>query len=183
MNTTILFTFCLIVLARIIDVTLDTIRTVAIVQGRRVFAAVLGFFEAVIYISAIAKVLLNMNHPVYALAYGIGFASGTFLGITIEQYLAFGDQLATLVTRKGVDVADALRTAGYRFIDVKGHATDSDLTLLYVEVPRRQAQKLIREARTADEWCFCIVNDVRVTQSAARRGVSADQTLSSSHAS
>jgi uncharacterized protein YebE (UPF0316 family) len=183
MNTTVLVTFCLIVLARITDVTLDTIRTVAIVQGRRVFAAVLGFFEAVIYVSAIAKVLLNMNHPVYALAYGIGFASGTFLGITIEQHLAFGDQLATLVTRKGVDVANALRTAGYRFVDVKGHTADSDLTLLYVEVPRRQAQKLIREARTADDRCFCIVNDVRVAQSAARRGLSAGQTPSSGHAS
>ena len=177
MNTTVLVTFCLIVLARITDVTLDTIRTVAIVQGRRVFAAVLGFFEAVIYVSAIAKVLLNMNHPVYALAYGIGFASGTFLGITIEQHLAFGDQLATLVTRKGVDVANALRTAGYRFVEVTGHTADGDLALLYVEVPRRQAQKLIREARTADDGCFCIVNEVRVAQSAAGRGVSAGQTL------
>ncbi len=171
MNTTVLVTFCLIVLARITDVTLDTIRTVAIVQGRRVFAAVLGFFESVIYISAIAKVLLNMNHPVYALAYGIGFASGTFLGITIEQHLAFGDQLVTLVTRKGLDVANALRTAGYRFVQVKGHSADGDLELLYVEVPRRQAQKLIRKARTADDGCFCIVNEVRVAQSAARRGV------------
>lgn len=79
MNLTIFITFWLIVLARITDVTLDTIRTVAIVQGRRVFAATLGFFEAVVYICAVAKVLLNMEHPVYALAYGLGYASGTFL--------------------------------------------------------------------------------------------------------
>jgi len=38
------------------DVTLDTLRTAAIVQGRRVFAAILGFFEAVIYVCAVAKV-------------------------------------------------------------------------------------------------------------------------------
>jgi len=82
----------LIILARITDVTLDTIRTVAIVQGRRVFAAVLGFFEAVICVCAVAKVLLNMDHPIYAVAYGLGFALGTFLGITIEQRLAFGQQ-------------------------------------------------------------------------------------------
>ena len=43
MNTTVFVTFWLIALARITDVTLDTIRTVAIVQGRRAFAAVLGF--------------------------------------------------------------------------------------------------------------------------------------------
>ena len=61
MNATVFVTFWLIVLARITDVTLDTIRTVAIVQGRRNFAAVLGFFEAVVYICAVAKVLLNMN--------------------------------------------------------------------------------------------------------------------------
>src|SRR5215470_10593540 len=136
MNTTVFITFWLIVLARITDVTLDTIRTVAIVQGRRVFAAVLGFFEAVVYICAVAKVLLNMDHPVYALAYGLGFASGTYLGITIEQRLAFGHQLATLIMRKGLELANGLRAAGYRFAEVKGHARDGDLTILYVEIPR-----------------------------------------------
>ncbi len=61
MSTSVATTFVLIVLARITDVTLDTVRTVAIVQGRRVFAAILGFFEAVIYVCAVAKVLLNMG--------------------------------------------------------------------------------------------------------------------------
>src|SRR5215831_16910508 len=112
MNTTVFVTFWLIVLARITDVTLDTIRTVAIVQGRRAFAAVLGFFEAVVYICAVAKVLLNMDHPVYALAYGLGFASGTYLGITIEQRLAFGHQVVSIVTAKGAELAKVLRAAG-----------------------------------------------------------------------
>ena len=45
MSTSVATTFVLIALARITGVTLDTVRTVAIVQGRRVFAAILGFFE------------------------------------------------------------------------------------------------------------------------------------------
>ena len=162
MNATIFLTFWLIVLARITDVTLDTIRTVAIVQGRRIFAATLGFFEAVVYICAVAKVLLNLDHPVYALAYGLGYASGTFLGITIEQHLAFGQQVASLFTRKGVDLAKALRTAGYRLVEVKGHAREGDLTILHVQVARRLAQELVRNATAVDDSCFCIVNDVRV---------------------
>jgi uncharacterized protein YebE (UPF0316 family) len=172
MNPTVFFTFWLIVLARITDVTLDTIRTVAVVQGRRNFAAVLGFFEAVVYISAVAKVLLNMNHPVYALAYGLGYAAGTFLGITIEQRLAFGDQLATLVTRKGVELARILREAGYRLAEVTGHSRNGDLTILYAEIPRRRANKLIQEAIAVDSNCFCIINNVHVVQSAARRSLS-----------
>lgn len=145
---------------------LDTIRTVAIVQGRRGFAAVLGFFEAVVYICAVAKVLLNMDHPVYALAYGLGFASGTFLGITIEQRLAFGDQLASLVTRKGVELAKGLRLAGYRVAEVKGHTGEGDLTILYVEIPRRNSQRLIHDAIAIDANCFCILNNVRVPRPA-----------------
>src|SRR6185503_12171069 len=119
MNTAVALTSLLIVLARITDVTLDTIRTVAIVQGRRMFAAILGFFQALIYVCAIAKVLLNMDKPAYALAYALGFALGTFLGITIEKRLAFGQQLVTLVTRKGVVLINALRAAGHRLAEVK----------------------------------------------------------------
>src|SRR5580765_8190417 len=129
MNTTVFITFCLIVLARITDVTLDTIRTVAIVQGRRAFAAVLGFFEAVVYICAVAKVLLNMDHPVYALAYGLGFATGTYLGMTIEQRLAFGKQLVFLLTPKGIELATALGAAGYRLAEVKAQTGDGELTI------------------------------------------------------
>lgn len=168
MHATVFVTFWLIVLARITDVTLDTIRTVAVVQGRRNFAAVLGFFEAVVYISAVAKVLLNMDHPVYALAYGLGYASGTFLGITIEQRLAFGEQLATLVTRKGVELARILRVAGYRLAEVKAHADDGDLTILVAEIPRRRTKNLVQEALAVDGSCFCIINNVHVAQSAAR---------------
>jgi len=162
MNTTVFVTFWLIVLARITDVTLDTIRTVSIVQGRRIFATTLGFFEAVVYICAVAKVLLNMDHPVYALAYGLGYASGTFLGITIEQHLAFGQQVASLFTRKGFELAKALGAAGYRLVEVKAHTRDGDLTILHVQIARRNAHQLVRDASALDDSCFCIVNDVRM---------------------
>jgi len=177
MNTTVFVTFWLIVLARITDVTLDTIRTVAIVQGRRAFAATLGFFEAVVYICAVAKVLLNMDHPVYALAYGLGYASGTFLGITIEQRLAFGQQVASLFTQKGVELARVLRGAGYRLVEVKGHSRDGDLTIVHVQIARRLAQQLVRAATAVDQNCFCVVNDVRVATLASVERASATPTL------
>src|SRR5271166_3010451 len=162
MSITVFVTFWLIVLARITDVSLDTIRVVSVIQGRRAFAAVLGFFEAVVYICAVAKVLLNMNQPVYALAYGLGFAAGTYLGMVIEQRLAFGKQLVFLLTPKGPELAEVLRAADYRVAEVKGHTRDGDLTILCVEILRREAQKLIRLASVVDERCVFIVNDVRL---------------------
>jgi uncharacterized protein YebE (UPF0316 family) len=101
MNTTVFVTSLLIVLARITDVSLGTLRMVAVIQGRRAFATVLGFFEAVVYVCVVAKVLLNMDQPVYAAAYGLGYAAGIYLGMLIEQRLAFGKQLVFLLTARG----------------------------------------------------------------------------------
>ena len=161
---TVAITVVLIVVARITDVTLDTIRTASIIQGRRVFAAVLGFFEAVVYICAVAKILLNMNQPLYALAYGIGFASGTYLGILIEQRLAFGDQLVSLFTTKGLAVSKALVDAEYRVAEVEAHVREGDLTIVYVEVPRKRTSSLVHKISILDPSCFCVVNDVRLAK-------------------
>ena len=162
MSITVFVTFWLIVLARITDVSLDTIRTVSIIQGRRAFAAVLGFFEAVVYICAVAKVLLNMNQPVYAVAYGLGFAMGTYLGMVIEQRLAFGSQMVLLLTFKGPQLSEVLRAAGYLMAEVKGRTGDGDQTIICVEIPRREAQKVIRLACAVDERCAFIVHDIRL---------------------
>ena len=164
MPTSVAITFFLIIVARISDVTLDTVRTAAIIQGRRLFAAVLGFFEAVIYICVVAKVLLNMDHPVYALAYGIGFASGTYLGILIEQRLAFGQQVVSLFTRRGEELSKALEEAGYRVAEVQGHSREGDLEILHVEIARKLTRNLVRNAAALDPNCFCVINDVRVAK-------------------
>jgi len=171
MNIPVASTFLLIVLARVADVTLDTLRTASIVQGRRAFSAILGFIQAIIYLSAIAKVLLNMDHHVYILAYGLGFALGTFLGITVEQHLAFGQQVAALFTRKGRELAKALAAAGYRVAEVHGHVRDGEVTILYIQVARKRARHLIRDAGAIDGGCFCVVNDVRVSGFAPPRVV------------
>jgi uncharacterized protein YebE (UPF0316 family) len=168
MNLTVFVTFCLIVLARIIDVSLDTIRMVSVVQGRRAFAAVLGFFQSVVYICAVAKVLLNMNQPVYALAYGLGFATGTYLGMVIEQRLAFGKQLVFLLTPQGPELAEVLRAADYLLAQLKGRTRDGDLTILCVEIARRDAQRLIRIVSAVDEQCVVIVHDIRRVDFARR---------------
>ena len=174
MNVTVFVTFWFIVLARITDVSLDTIRTVSVVQGRRGFAAVLGFFQAIIYVCAIAKVLLNLNQPVYALAYGLGFATGTYLGMLIEQRLAFGKHLVFFLTPKGPELAKVLRAGNYRLAEVKARTRDGDLMILCVEISRRETQQLIQLATVIDERCVFIVNDIRLADFAGREAAKAN---------
>ena len=162
MSASVALTCVLIVLARVTDVSLDTVRTASIVQGRRVFSAALGFFEALIYIAVVAQVLRDFDHPVYAIAYGAGYALGTYLGIVVEQHLAFGTQLAWFVTSKGGAMSEALDGAGYPVARVEGRARRDDVSIFYVEVPRRRTRQLMLMARSADGACFCAVNDLRL---------------------
>jgi len=166
MSASIVLNCVLIVLARVTDVSLDTLRTASIVQGRRGFSAALGFFEALIYIVVVAQVLRNFDRPVYAIAYGVGYALGTYVGIVAEQRLAFGTQLASFITYKGGPMSEALDRAGYPVARVEGHARRGDASIFYVGVPRRRTQQLMRMARSADEACFCVVNDLRLASPA-----------------
>ena len=166
MNWMLLFTCLLIAFARICDVTLDTLRTAAVVQGRRFFAAGLGFIGSMIYILAISKVLQHLDHWQYAVAYGAGFASGNFLGITIERRLALGEQIVSIFTRQGDMLAEALRSVGYRVTEFQGKGRDGAVTALYIEVPRRHARKVVDDARQADAHCFYMIHDVRLVRAA-----------------
>jgi len=171
MDTGVVLMFAAIVVARIVDVSLDTMRTAAIVQGRRLFGAALGFVQATIFISVVAKVLLSADQLVYVVAYGLGFALGTYIGIAIEQRLAFGQQMALVFTTKGPELAQALIGMGHRVAEVRAHVEgeNREMTLLYVESPRKRTRSLIRDAAEVDQNSFCVVNDVRVSGFAARR--------------
>ena len=132
----------------------------------------------------VAKVLLNIKHPIYALAYGAGYGCGTFLGILIEQHLAFGDQVISLFTRKGTDLHQALADAGYRLAEVVAHVRDGDLTILHVQVPRRQSRDVVQYLSAVDAECFCIINDVRMAKflsSRTRSTAARDLSLLRSH--
>jgi hypothetical protein len=85
----------------------------------------------------------------------------------IEQRLAFGQQLATLFARKGVELGKSLAAAGYRLAEVQGQIQAGEIAVLYVEVSRKRAPHLIRDAAAVNASSFCIINDVCTSRFAA----------------
>lgn len=159
-------TCLLIILARLGDVTLGTLRTIAIVNGRAAVAWVLGFFEVLIWLFAISHIFANLDQPIYALAYAFGFASGNYLGVQVERLLAFGEQVLRIFTRQGAELAAALRTDGYRVTEFDGRGRDGQVSLLFIEVKRRETMRLLKRIRQADPRSFCLVDDVRLVKAA-----------------
>jgi uncharacterized protein YebE (UPF0316 family) len=166
----------LIVFARVLDVTLGTLRTTMVVSGRRAWSFVLGFIEVLIWITVVRQILVSFDHPLYNVAYALGFATGTFLGITVEQRLAFGTQVVRVFSRKGHEVATALRAAGIgeelpqlavTEMEARGHK--GPVGVLLVEVPRRFAERVAAKAVALDPDAYFVIDDVRRASSASGR--------------
>ncbi|MBX3405628.1 MAG: DUF2179 domain-containing protein [Phycisphaeraceae bacterium] len=153
---------CLFIfVARLGDVSLDTLRVVMVIRGNRFWAWALGFVQVLIWVLALSTVFKNLDKPLYAVSYAFGFACGNFLGITIENWLAHGEQVIRVFTRQGDSLAARLRGHGYRVTVFDGRGRDGPVWLLYIEATRRQIKDVARLARSMDPTCFYVIEDVR----------------------
>jgi hypothetical protein len=84
-----------IFLLRVCDMSMDTIRVLFVVRGKKLFVFMLGFLQAVIFVVAISSVLTKMGNVLNVLAYALGFATGNVVGMLIENRLAIGHTLVT----------------------------------------------------------------------------------------
>lgn len=170
---TALLTCILIVLARIADVSLGTIRTIQVVQGRRALALLLGFFEVLIWITVVSRVIGGAAQiPLYAVAYAFGFALGNYVGMTIEAKLAMGHQAVRIFTRIGPELAAALRETGLVITQFDGYGRDGPVQELFIQIGRRNVARVLEQARQLDPECYYVVDDVRMAASARHRPAS-----------
>ncbi len=152
-----------IVIARIGDVSISTVRTILMIQGRRGLAIALAVPEILIWVFVVSRVVTEIQQkPIYGIAYAIGFASGTYLGLMIESRLALGRQAIRIITRQGPELACALREAGLRVTQFDGHGRDGPVQELFIEVKRKQTKHVLAEARKLDPQCYYAVQDVRM---------------------
>jgi uncharacterized protein YebE (UPF0316 family) len=156
-----------IFLARIIDVGLGTLRSVCVINGRRTASWFLGFFEVLVWVIAVSKVITHVHEaPVYAVAFALGAATGHWVGITVERRIAFGQQIVRVFSRRGRDIADTVREAGFRVTEIDGRGRSGPVELLFIECPRREAMEVAELAREIDPDCYFIVDDIRMTSAA-----------------
>ena len=153
----------LIVVARVADVSIGTVRTISLFRGQRLLASVLGFFEVLIWLLAAAQVFQNLDRWYLGVAYAAGFGLGNYLGCWVEGKLAVGHELVRIVSMDpNVRIGETLEEHGYEVIELQGRngsAAKADVVLA-VE-PRRRVPSLLRAVREADPEAVWTVSDVR----------------------
>ena len=164
MTPEVLVTSIVIFFARILDVSLGTLRTMTVVRGRRRVAFVLGFFEVVVWIFAVARVIDNLQNPVVAIAYSLGFATGSVVGMTLERHLSMGQRVIRVLSERGQEIAARVRAAGFKVAQVVGQSGgQAAISLLYIEVQHRKTNEILGIIHELDPHCFYVVEDVRAS--------------------
>lgn len=133
----------LIFLARIVDVSISTIRIIFVMSGKKVAAPILGFFEALIWLLAIGQIFNNIDNGWSYLAYASGFATGTFVGMYLEEKLAIGRVVLRLITREPVDgLIDFLHSKNYRYSILDAQGKTGKVNVVFMVVKRDQLENL-----------------------------------------
>jgi uncharacterized protein YebE (UPF0316 family) len=140
---------------------LATIRTVYLIQGKKAIVFILAFFESLLNVTALTVVTKHIGNPLFAIAYAGGFATGTFIGITIENWIAAGNQILRIFTKRGTDVVSHLRANGFIVTEFKGEGKEGPTSLLLLEARRRSQRDITELVLEIDDDAFLIVDDIR----------------------
>ncbi|MDK2972366.1 MAG: hypothetical protein PWP23_2121 [Candidatus Sumerlaeota bacterium] len=153
----------LVFFARILDVSLGTLRIVAVMRGHKMSAAALGFLEVTIWLLAVSAVVTNVQESwVTVIAYAGGFACGTLIGMAIEEKLAMGSQLLRIVNvNPKKRVARFLRHRQYRVTEVEGTGATGRAELSFVVLPRKQVARVISLVLRYCPSAYLTVEDIR----------------------
>ena len=146
---------------RVCDMSLDTLRVVSLVKGNAVRAAILGFCEALIFITAISQVLRPPFCLLYMLAYASGFGGGTLAGTVIAGVVASQFVLLRVLSRDHAsDIINAFRREGFRVTVVQGEGQLGPVPILFSVMERRICKRAIELVRRLDEKAFVLVEPV-----------------------
>ncbi len=152
----------LIFLIRVTDMSLDTLRVLFVVRGRRPQAWVVGFVQSALWVIAVTSVLSHLDNLLNVLAYAAGFATGNVVGMRIEERLAIGHSHLRVISRqRGEAVAEAVRSAGYAVTELSGRGKDGTVAILTTSVRRRDIDPVRSEVLQADPDAFVTLSDVR----------------------
>ena len=153
----------LIFLARVADVSLGTMRTLYVLRGRKLVACSIGAVESLIFILAISSVLAGgvTGEPYKVAGYVLGYATGIYFGLTIEQWIASGWSLLRVIDRENAPrLIERLRSEGIAVTSLLGEGRDGPTAVAFVVVRRKRTKRVLQHVREVAPQAFVTHDNV-----------------------
>lgn len=154
----------LVCAAKIVEITIQSLKTCMMVKGQRVKAAGLGFVECAIWGLVVSTIIGTLGDNLFLLLfYCIGYATGLFLGSTIENKIALGTSNLELIAgdESTAKIIAYLKenNRGYTVFD--GHGSTDKMNMIFIVLPRRETPAVLRDIRAVcDNKVFVVASEV-----------------------
>lgn len=156
---------CFIVCAaKIIEISIQSLKTCMMVKGQRIKAAGLGFIECAIWGLAISTIIGTLGDNIFLLLfYCIGYALGLFIGSTIESKIALGtSNLQLIANNESTEkIIGYLKKNNKGYTVFEGHGSVDKMNMILIVLPRREMPRVLRDIRNeCENKVFVVASDV-----------------------
>ncbi|MCD4671122.1 MAG: DUF5698 domain-containing protein [Anaerolineaceae bacterium] len=152
----------IIFLLRMINISMDTVRLLFMIQGRKFIVWILGFIQSILFVVAIGSVLSRLDNVWFLLAYAGGYSTGAFVGMWVEERLALGHLQVTIIsTSLGTSIAEHLRSEGFAVTEIPARGKDGMVSILHCDVMRKDLHLIETVTMEADPKAFITTENVR----------------------
>lgn len=152
----------LIFSARVLDVSIGTIRIIFVSKGQKTLAPILGFIEVFIWLLAISQIMRNLDNVICYIAYGGGFAMGTLVGLLIEERMALGTLLIRVITRIDAgDLVASLRERNYGVTSMPAAGPEGPVNIIYSVIRREDLNEVVEIIKRFNPKAFYSIEDIK----------------------
>lgn len=158
------FIYLFVFLARVADMSLDVFRILMLTRGKKLQAALIGFVEVSIFITALGQVLVGgFDNPWMIIAYAGGFAVGNYVGSILEEKVAIGYLSLHIFpeTEHCADFINVFREAGYGVTCMAGQGRSGERNIIYVFLKRKDLNHALKLIENIHPDTFYDISDAR----------------------
>lgn len=153
-----------ILFAKIIEVSISTIRIVLITKGEKTIGAVIAFVEILLWLFIASNVIQNIaSDPLKGVFYAIGFSVGNYLGSILEEKIGLGLSEVQVIVKEeiGVLLAEDLRNQGFAVTLVRGEGRQNPRAILIMFVPRKRVKALVKFIQESETGAVITVSEAK----------------------
>lgn len=157
----------LIFVAKIVEVTIGTMRIILISKGYRKQGTALAVVEILLWVFIASSVIQGVTEaPIKGIVYSVGFALGVYVGSFIENRVAVGKILIQAISDKtGADmIMRVLRANGHGVTSMDAHGKDTDRTVLMIFANRKNKQTILDLIKDTEPKALIVANEVSIVQ-------------------
>lgn len=173
--------FPLVIFAsRATDVSLGTLRSVLANKGMKKMVPFIGFFEVLFWLFAISTVMKNLSNFMCYLGWAGGYATGIYIGLSIEERLAIGTQVIRVFTQEDISkLIETLVQKNYSYTVLDGEGKKGAVKLIFIVVKRKNVKDVTEIIHRFSPNAFYSIEDIKRAKGLANAASVASNTKQS----